>query len=207
MATTHDDDARRTETKQDAPPTLRILLLHLLPFVQIQNMATGELSRYLSGVVGSLQSKHVLDNADEFFAFPVPTILEGSESPQTTDGMVYDFTGENFPSVLWRQAFGTPVLRVDLVPSTFTLNATSKRGEMEKRGFFGWIFKFLHGKGSGSGGTFDGALSSDLCSSSTGSRRTALGATLPTTGSIRFRSVPRRLPTAPRSQTGSTSSY
>ena len=38
--------------------------------------------------------------------------------------MNYTFVGTDAPTVLWRQAFGTPVLRLDLVSSTISLNGT-----------------------------------------------------------------------------------
>ncbi|KAJ3557998.1 hypothetical protein NP233_g11597 [Leucocoprinus birnbaumii] len=76
------------------------------------------------GLVGSLIDKQVLDTTDLFFGVPIPTILDSQGNTQ--EGPVnYTFVGYDVPTLLWRQAFGTPRLMVDLVDPNIEIDTTT----------------------------------------------------------------------------------
>ncbi|KAG5639025.1 hypothetical protein H0H81_007638 [Sphagnurus paluster] len=98
-------------------------------FIEIASGSEKQHVTYL-GLGASLKDKQVLDNTDYFFDSPVPAILNAAGESQTapTD---YTFKGEDFPTLLYRLAFGTPSFRVDLVDSNIKLTGT-----LNPRGFF-----------------------------------------------------------------------
>ncbi|KAJ7045910.1 subtilisin-like protease [Mycena alexandri] len=72
------------------------------------------------GLAASLKDKQVIDNTDFVFGVPLPALLDSFGNFQ--DGPLnYTLVGDDAPTVLWRQAFGTPVLRLDLVTADTTL--------------------------------------------------------------------------------------
>ncbi|KAJ7602261.1 peptidase S8/S53 domain-containing protein [Roridomyces roridus] len=75
------------------------------------------------GVAAPLRNAQVLDDTDSIFGFNLPVILDPNGNPQNTPTN-YTFVGGNAPTVLWRQVFGTPLLRLDLVAANIVLNAT-----------------------------------------------------------------------------------
>jgi hypothetical protein len=75
------------------------------------------------GVAASLKNAHTVDNTDEIFGVDLPVLLDSQGNVQ--DGPVnYTFVGEDAPTVLWRQAFGTPLLLLDLVSSDIQFTGT-----------------------------------------------------------------------------------
>jgi hypothetical protein len=75
------------------------------------------------GVAASLKNAHSVDNTDEIFGVDLPVLLDSQGNVQ--DGPVnYTFVGEDAPTVLWRQAFGTPLLLLDLVSSDIQFTGT-----------------------------------------------------------------------------------
>jgi hypothetical protein len=75
------------------------------------------------GTVGSLYEQQVIDNTDEFFGFPTPAAVNANGEVQK-EATNYTFTGTSYPSLVWRLAFGTPRLTVDLVPATTKFKPT-----------------------------------------------------------------------------------
>lgn len=117
-------------------------------FIQLQSGSEQYQVTYL-GVAAALKDKQILDNTSEFFGVPLPTILDSTGNVQngTTN---YTFVGDDFPTVLLRYvvsflvsfffvsaitqralvslAFGTPLLRLDLVDPNIKFTPTfSKR--------------------------------------------------------------------------------
>lgn len=86
------------------------------------NIVSGTERTHVSyiGLAASLINKQVLDNTDFIFGVTLPALLNstGNVQAQATN---YTFVGDDFPSVLWRQAFGTPAFRLDLVDVNFSL--------------------------------------------------------------------------------------
>jgi hypothetical protein len=75
------------------------------------------------GVAASLKNAHSVDATDEIFGVDLPVLLDSQGNVQ--DGPVnYTFVGEDAPTVLWRQAFGTPLLLLDLVSSDIQFTGT-----------------------------------------------------------------------------------
>lgn len=75
------------------------------------------------GVAASLKDKVVIDNTDVLFGLELPTVLDSAGNVQ--DGPAnYTFVGDDAPTILWRQDFGTALLRLDLVPSTIAFVPT-----------------------------------------------------------------------------------
>ncbi|KAJ7045857.1 subtilisin-like protease [Mycena alexandri] len=75
------------------------------------------------GLAASLKDKQVIDNTDLIFGLTLPLILDADGNPQDA-AVNYTFVGEDAPTILWRQSFGTPVFRLDLVPANTTFTGT-----------------------------------------------------------------------------------
>ncbi|KAJ7248783.1 subtilisin-like protease [Mycena rebaudengoi] len=111
-------------------------------FIDITSGAEKVHATYL-GLAASLKDKQTIDDSDFLFGFPTPVVFDPLGNAQK--GPVnYTFVGDDAPLLLWRQAFGTPVLRLDLVSSTITFSGTlNKRGAA-----FGISFTHSHKGGS-----------------------------------------------------------
>ncbi|KXN90796.1 Minor extracellular protease vpr [Leucoagaricus sp. SymC.cos] len=84
------------------------------------------------GLVGSLINKQVVDNTNVFFGVPIPAILDNQGNVQEAPTN-YTFVNGDVPTLLWRQAFGTPRLVVDLVnPNTQVQTTLNSRGLSEE---------------------------------------------------------------------------
>ncbi|KAJ7680663.1 subtilisin-like protease [Mycena polygramma] len=91
-------------------------------FIHVTSGAESVHATYL-GLAASLKDKQVVDNTDIIFGVNIPALLDSAGN--ITDAPVNTFVGADAPTVLWRQAFGTPLLRLDLVPANFsTLTGT-----------------------------------------------------------------------------------
>ncbi|KAJ7772724.1 subtilisin-like protease [Mycena maculata] len=75
------------------------------------------------GLAASLENKQVIDNTDFFFGIDLPVILDSSGNVQDAPTN-YTFVGDDAPTFLWRQAFGTPIFRLDLVSPNIKLTGT-----------------------------------------------------------------------------------
>ncbi|KAJ7693337.1 pyrolysin [Mycena rosella] len=97
------------------------------------------------GLAASLKDKQVIDNTDVVFGVALPVVLDTSGNPQDAP-VNYTFVGADAPTVLWRQAFGSPALRLDLVSPdiklTGTLNARASHDSP--------VFSFSHQHKGGS---------------------------------------------------------
>ncbi|KAF7351933.1 Minor extracellular protease vpr [Mycena venus] len=75
------------------------------------------------GLAASLKDTHVIDNTDLVFGVVLPVVLDSEGNIQDAP-VNYTFVGGDAPTVLWRQAFGTPLFRLDLVSPDIVLNGT-----------------------------------------------------------------------------------
>lgn len=116
-------------------------------FIQIANANESYQVTYL-GVAGALEDVQVVDNTDIFFGTDLPVLVDEAGNFQTGEEN-YTFVGDDFPSVLMRLAFGTPLLRLDLVDPnaqiTTTLNRRDTTPVLERD-----YFSFPKTKGSSS---------------------------------------------------------
>ncbi|KAJ7263768.1 hypothetical protein C8J57DRAFT_1230964 [Mycena rebaudengoi] len=97
-------------------------------FIEITSGTEKVHATYL-GLAASLRDKQVVDNTDAVFGVELPVILDQDQNVQEGPAN-YTLVGDDAPLVFWRQAFGTPVFRLDLVSSMINLNGTlNKRGE------------------------------------------------------------------------------
>lgn len=94
-------------------------------FIHISNQNESYQIAYF-GVVGSLIDVQVVDNTNTIFGVPLPTVIDGSRMFQN-GAENYSFVGNDFPGVVWRLVFGTPLFRLDLVDSIIQLNTTLNR--------------------------------------------------------------------------------
>lgn len=97
------------------------------------------------GLAASLKDAQVIDNTDFFFGVDLPIILDSAGNVQDAP-VNYTFVGEDAPTVLWRQAFGTPVFRLDLVSPNIKFNGTLNTRSSEH----GPTFSFAHSHNGGS---------------------------------------------------------
>ncbi|KAJ7238980.1 subtilisin-like protease [Mycena rebaudengoi] len=111
-------------------------------FIDITSGAENVHATYL-GLAASLKDKQTIDDGDFLFGFPTPVVFDPLGNVQ--EGPVnYTFVGDDAPFLHWRQAFGTPILRLDLVSSTIAFSGTlNKRGAA-----FGISFTHSHKGGS-----------------------------------------------------------
>lgn len=91
-------------------------------FIHVTSGTESVHATYL-GLAASLKDKQVIDNTDFIFGVPLPLVLDSEGNIQDAP-VNYTFVGEDAPTILWRQAFGTPLLRLDLVSPNIALNGT-----------------------------------------------------------------------------------
>ncbi|KAI0045501.1 subtilisin-like protease [Auriscalpium vulgare] len=115
-------------------------------FIKIQSETEITHATYL-GLKGSLRDVQVVDNTDVTFGFDLPALIDTSGSPQTGP-FNYTFVGYDWPLGLLRLAFGTTVLRFDLVKSDIQLIPTLNPRSLEVRApvLERDFFSFPHGK-------------------------------------------------------------
>ncbi|KAJ7194728.1 hypothetical protein GGX14DRAFT_475850 [Mycena pura] len=103
----HDVVATITPTKVDAA-TFPVYS----GFIYVTSGSESVHATYL-GVAASLKDKAVIDNINLFFGVQLPLVLDSVGNVQEEP----TFVGEDAPTILWRQAFGSPHVRLDSVPS------------------------------------------------------------------------------------------
>ncbi|KAJ6559547.1 subtilisin-like protease [Mycena capillaripes] len=91
-------------------------------FIYVTSGTESVHATYL-GLAASLKDKQVIDNTDFIFGVDLPVFLDSQGNIQDAP-INYTFAGGDAPTVLWRQAFGTPLFRLDLVSSNITLSGT-----------------------------------------------------------------------------------
>ncbi|KAJ6521908.1 subtilisin-like protease [Mycena vulgaris] len=112
-------------------------------FIYATSGAESVHATYL-GLAASLKDKQVIDNTDFIFGVPLPIVLDSAGNVQDAP-VNYTFVGVDAPTVLWRQAFGTPILRLDLVAANIALTGT-----LNTRASHDPTFSFTHSHKGGS---------------------------------------------------------
>ncbi|KIM45535.1 hypothetical protein M413DRAFT_343058 [Hebeloma cylindrosporum] len=104
-------------------------------FIQVGGPTAADTAHvsYL-GLAGSLKDKQVLDDTDVFFGVKIPALLDSAGNVQSAP-VNYTFVNGDVPTLLWRQVFGTPAFRVDLVDPAIHFKPT-----IVSRGFHGLPF-------------------------------------------------------------------
>lgn len=82
-------------------------------WIQVDSQDDSVHATYL-GVGNSLKNAKIIDNTDEFFGFPLPAIVDTAGEPQS-DARNYTFVDGDFPTFLFRLAFGSRSVRLELV--------------------------------------------------------------------------------------------
>ncbi|KAJ7646960.1 subtilisin-like protease [Roridomyces roridus] len=95
------------------------------------------------GLAASIKDAHVVDDTDFVFGVDLPVVLDSVGDVQDVP-VNYTFVGDDAPTILWRQAFGTALLRLDLVSADVAVNTT-----LNSRGLPWFSFSRPH-----NGGTF-----------------------------------------------------
>ncbi|KAH8828652.1 subtilisin-like protease [Flagelloscypha sp. PMI_526] len=102
-------------------------------FIEFETKGQTLRSSYV-GLVGNLKDRPVLDATEYYFGIPIPTLLDASGNVQNGTG-AYTLEGTDFPTLLWRNAFGTPHLRADLVSADIDFKATYPKADASRRAF------------------------------------------------------------------------
>ncbi|KAG7446685.1 pyrolysin [Guyanagaster necrorhizus] len=114
-------------------------------FIQISSDSEIAHVSYM-GLAASLKDQQVVDNTDFLFGVPLPLTLDADGNAQTGP-INYTFTnGNDYPSLLFRLAFGTPLLRMDLVESNIDFQPTLNARTSDPGHFF--TFPHMHNGGS-----------------------------------------------------------
>ncbi|PBK95398.1 pyrolysin [Armillaria gallica] len=114
-------------------------------FIQVSSGSETTHVSYM-GLAASLKDQQVIDNTDFLFDVPLPLILDADRHVQTGP-INYTFSNSNdYPSLLFRLAFGTPLLRIDLVESNIDFQPTLNSRALDPGHFF--TFPHTHPGGS-----------------------------------------------------------
>ncbi|KAL0956638.1 hypothetical protein HGRIS_002771 [Hohenbuehelia grisea] len=107
-------------------------------FIKIESPAETLKVTYL-GASGNLKKRVVLDNTDTFFGpgASLPLMLDflGLQVQDDAQQVNYSMTGINIPSIVYRLAFGTPEVRIDLCDKNVNLKPT-----IVKRSWLSWLW-------------------------------------------------------------------
>ncbi|KDQ27552.1 hypothetical protein PLEOSDRAFT_1112600 [Pleurotus ostreatus PC15] len=115
-------------------------------FIQIESGTEQVQVSYL-GLKASLKDKQVIDNTDFFFGVPTPVLTDPNGEVQTSPRN-YSFLASDFPTLIFRLAFGSPKVVVDLVSPTINFKPTlNTRALGDTHGSF---FSFPHRVKTGS---------------------------------------------------------
>jgi subtilisin family serine protease len=105
-------------------------------WIEVAGQETGEcLSVTYLGIAARLKESKVIDNTDFTFGQPIPALIDGNGNI-TTQEASFNFKNGNFPSILYRLAFGTPTLLFDLVAADFDQSALVQR-DLRTRSWLG----------------------------------------------------------------------
>jgi len=95
-------------------------------FIQIQS-ATEMLHVTYLGAASSLKNALIVDNTDQFFGVQIPAIIDGNGDVQEGP-LTYTFDNvSDFPTLLFRLAFGSPKFTMDLVDPAINLTPTLQK--------------------------------------------------------------------------------
>lgn len=102
-------------------------------FIQVES-ATETLHVTYLGVAAALKDARVVDDTDVFFGVDLP-VLTDPAGDFLTNATNFTFVGTDVPQLLMRLAFGTPLLRADLVdPAEKIATTLNKRADAAKGG-------------------------------------------------------------------------
>lgn len=96
-------------------------------YIQITS-GTESLQVSYMGAAAALKTKQVIDNTATEFGTAIPGILASGFF--ASNNANFTFVGSDFPTLLWRQAFGSQVILADLVSANANITTT-----LNKRGF------------------------------------------------------------------------
>lgn len=114
-------------------------------YIEVTGKETGEtLSVTYMGIAANLKEVKVLDNTDYLFGETIPAILNAAGQVVTNE-TTFDFKNGSYPSVLFRNVFGTPTMVFDLVKADFDQSALVQRS-LETRGWLSDLVNKIHGK-------------------------------------------------------------
>ncbi|KAI0043794.1 pyrolysin [Auriscalpium vulgare] len=92
-------------------------------FIRVQTATETTHVSYL-GLAAALKDARVVDNTNTTLGFALPTLIDSTGNPQTAPTN-YTFNGTDFPVGVLRLAFGTQLLRFDLVEPDVTVSSSS----------------------------------------------------------------------------------
>ncbi|TFK18824.1 peptidase [Coprinopsis marcescibilis] len=92
-------------------------------FIHISSPGENHRVTYL-GLAASLKDKRVLDDYDEWAEETLPAVVAATTGEVQTGPANYTFAEGDIPVLVYRMAFGSPRLRVDLVEPTIRLRTT-----------------------------------------------------------------------------------
>ncbi|KAJ3530209.1 hypothetical protein NMY22_g8670 [Coprinellus aureogranulatus] len=94
-------------------------------FVQVAGPGENLHVSYL-GLAASLRDKQVVDNTDTFFGEKIPAVADATGNFQTSPTN-YTFVEEDYPTFVFRLAFGSRAVRLDLVDPDIKIETRFKR--------------------------------------------------------------------------------
>ncbi|GJJ15901.1 hypothetical protein Clacol_010179 [Clathrus columnatus] len=97
-------------------------------FIQVQGRHSGEkLHASYLGLNARARDLKIIDNTDSILGIELPSLVDVSSNP-ITDSKNYTFQGDDYPTLIFRLANGSPKVKVDLVESNFTLPSGNVKG-------------------------------------------------------------------------------
>ncbi|KAL0952205.1 hypothetical protein HGRIS_008814 [Hohenbuehelia grisea] len=88
------------------------------------------------GVAGDLKKQSVLDNTDGYFGVKLPVGIDAGATPISSESVSnFSMSGSDVPTFLYRLAFGTPLVRFDLVDKNIKFKPT-----IAKRDWLSWLW-------------------------------------------------------------------
>ncbi|KAI1795577.1 subtilisin-like protease [Ganoderma leucocontextum] len=109
-------------------------------FLEVANTEESYHVTYL-GLAAALKDTHVVDNSDTFFGVKIPAIFDSNSNVVNTT-QNFTFQGTDFPSVVSRLNFGTPLIRFDLVKPDIKLTTSLSRRDEGVHVFERWDYSF-----------------------------------------------------------------
>ena len=108
-------------------------------FIQVQGSLGETLQSSYLGLNANASELKIIDTTNFYFPFQTPALLDPKGNVQKP-GQSYTLQGGDAPTLLYRLAFGTAALYVDLVPSDTTFIPTiSKRKNVRDAGTFAQV--------------------------------------------------------------------
>jgi hypothetical protein len=83
-------------------------------FIQVAAPSENPVHVSYIGAIGKLRDLTIVDTTDEVIPDPIPAIFNADAEVQV-EPTNYTFSPTDYPTVFWRQVFGSPLVRIDLV--------------------------------------------------------------------------------------------